>query len=461
MPDLDAPDITTVLSGYGVTRNGFRRPSIETIWDTAVRIAEEQMGRRITSPSSAELQYIESIVVWVKQCFDSLEEVYYAAYYRHARGASLDYLLERSGFERLERREAEGEVTFYATGDEASEDIEIEAGTRVSTEDTADSQPIFFETTEPATLEEGEESVEQVPVVGLDPDHPDTALDLEDDQIGSATNVSAETITEIVDSVAGVSEVENPLPAGESGERDDETFYDFERGRDRETDYEFRRRYEAARANQGRATVDALESAIRLAGDGDIVRDVDIDEELTIQSDGSGGYTGRQIEPLVYFESDIPPNREAVSQAILETRAAGIESVGDVSETAERDDGTEYDTGLEFTVVDNAEIHIEAELTVTRSFSSEDTDQIEENLIERIGGTLNGDYQDGLGIGEDVYYSRVLGDILDDDIADWIDFDRIEIGRSSSSLQESNVAIARDEIAVTDTDLIDIETTVE
>jgi hypothetical protein len=454
-------EIRDLFREFGVTDSGYDRPSSRLIWDVFVREFEDRAGREITAVSSAELQYVEQAVLWTNTYFEQLEAVYYSGYFGTAVGEQLDQVLSRHGFRRREERQAEGEVTFYASGDEASEDITIDAGTRVATGRSREDDTIYFETTETVTLREGSSEVTEVPIVGVDP--VTTTLDLSDSQTGSATNVEAEAIDRMVDSVSGVSSVENPLPTGVSGTRSDGTTFSFESGRDKETDHEFRRRYLNTLGIGGRATVDALEAAILSAGSEDDVRDVEIEEDLPIREvsdDGSGeaGFIGRQVEPIVAFDplSETDPNPEIVSQAILETRAAGIRSVGPESETAELEDGTEYDSGLGFREAEWINVHVSLELDVTREWNSRKANQIRENIVKRIGGEINGEYHDGLGIGEDVYYSRLLGDALRHDIGSWIQHIDLEIGRDPEYMREENVWIEYDEIPIVDPDDIDI-----
>lgn len=456
IPD-DNIGITDLFSEYGATRDGFRRPPLDHIWEVFVREAEDRFGKRITAVSEAELQYVEMAVLWTYTYFETAEALYYSSYYAHARGRQLDYILEIVSFYRLERRGATGEVTFYASGDGMSSDRDIPAGTRVATREDDETEEIIFETTEPVTFHEGEETLEEVPIVAIDP--LDSTTDLSDDQVGSATNVDAGTIERIIDPIRGVESVDNLLPTGWSGEREDGSIYSFVRGRDRETDTQFRRRYEASLGRGGRATLDAITAAIWSVGDDeDIIRDVDVEEDLPIRRADDGSYEGRQVEVTVAVDPDAPPHRQLISQAILEVRSAGINFIGPTSAPAELSNGEEYDTGLNFRIADWIDIYVEIELVVTREWTREKEEQVKQNITRRIGGEIDGERYDGRGIGEDVYYSRVLGDALDDDIGSWVEHNEILIGRDPDFMRESNVFIAADEIPVIDPDDIEIRT---
>ncbi|ADJ14462.1 baseplate J/gp47 family protein [Halalkalicoccus jeotgali] len=456
IPDNEGFGITDLFSEYGVTRQGFQRPPVDHIWEVFVREAEDRFGKQITAVSEAELQYVEMAVLWTYTYFETLEALYYAGYYSHARDAQLDYLLEIVGFRRLERREATGEVAFTAANGTVSNDRLIQARTRVATRADEETEEIIFETTEPVTLREGESEVRQVPIRAVDP--LDQTADLDDDQIGAATNVDAGTIERIIDPILGVGEVTNPLPTGGSGERADGTPYNFVSGRDRETDTQFRRRYEASLAFGGRATVDALEASIRNGGNGEIVQSVTVQEELPIVDNGDGTYSGRQFRPIVALEEDTPPARDEVIQAIYETRAGGIQSVGEYSGVATQATGEDYGDGLAFDPAEKIQIYVSAELETTDQFPYDGIDQLVENIVSRIGGELNGERYRGTEIGEDVYYHWILGDILDDSVPGWNEYNYIHIGTDPSPTGTSSVAIGDAELAVTGPDNITIQT---
>lgn len=463
--------IGSLFYEYGVTPDeGYVRPHIDEIWDAAVREAEQKFGKRLTAPTSAELQYVEVLVLWADTFFETQQANYYAAYYETAQGLQLDRLLALMGFERLEERQATGEVTISATGGSGGSpaDVTIPAGTRVATERGESSAEIIFETTEPAVILAGEVEVTQVPVHALDP--LTASLSLSDEQTGIETNVPADAITRFIDAVQGVSDVTNPLPTGDSGERADGSAYDFVVGRDRETDVEFKRRYEAAQAAGGAATLDAIEAAIRTAGDGDVVQSVAVNETIEITQDADGNYQGRHVEPTVYLAEDTTPAREDVAQAIIETRAAGIKSVGSTTVYGEREDGTQHNHPEGFDIATEIPIFVDAALVIGETFPADGIERIKQNIVELVGGeTAAGERVAGTisdePIGTDVYYSQVVGAIMDEDIPGITDVDgtavsdAITLGTADSPAGTSNITVAADEIARARPSRITITTT--
>ena len=458
--DNGPQDTAALIRDYGVTQRGFRRPGIDVLYEVAVREAEQRLGRELVAPTSAELQYVEMLVVWTETYFETLEALYYAGYYGHAVGEQLDAVLELVGFERLHRREATGEVTMFASTDGGNaEDVTINAGTRVATEQNEVTPAIIFVVSEPTTLPAGQEQVDRVPIRAADPLSP--RFDLSDEQIGVETNVDAHEITRLLDPISGIDgTVDNPLPTGGAGERADGSLYDFVSGRDRETDAAFRRRYENSLGIGGRATIDAIEAAIRRAGDGSIVESVEVYEQLPITQDPDGTYSGRQIKPVVALEDDTAANRAAVAQAVYDTRAAGIQSVGAANLAATQNDGGTYSTGLGFDVASEVPVYVDAEVVVLDSFPTEGVERLRAEIIETIGGvTPAGQRVLGGDIGENVYYHQIIGDVMDDTVPGVLDYSYVHIGRTPDPTGESNIPVGRDELARTATDRITITTT--
>ena len=468
---FQTPEPRRLLDEYGVTpERGFVKPGFDTIWDAAVTEAEQLFQRDLSSPTAPELQYIEAVALWIDTAFDQLEALYYAAYYDHATGRQLDSLLSIVGFKRQGERQARGEVTFFATDNSAASDIVIPAGTTVRTPGDESAPPIYFRTTEPATIAAGTASVSEVPIRGVDPEL--TTLSLTDEQRGMETNVGANEITELHDSIRGIPTsdgVTNPLPTGTTGTRLSGDRYRFVRGRDRETDLAFKRRYENETFGMGTATVEAIEAALRAAGDGETVLAARVDEELeiTAEPDGSGGtiYSGRQIEPVVVLSEDTPTNRDFVAQAIYDSRAAGIESVGAHSGTAITSNEEEYTTGLGFDIATDVPLYIDATIDVTDSFPVDGVTRIKTNLIETIGGVVGDDTRiQGLDIGEDVEYWDVVADIIDRDIPGLegpegtVPSESIFLGTSPSPTEVGDVTIAADQVALLDPDNVTITT---
>lgn len=456
-----------MFSQHGVTAAGFSRPKIDEIRQYWLTEAEQRFGRTLTGPSSAELQFVEMLSLASDTFWETLQQLYYAGYFPYAEDLQLDNVLALAGVGRLPRREATGEVTFFTadpTG--ATQPITIPRRTQVSTATVESEQSIPFITTEPAVINIGEDRVERVGVRALGP--LETGPEFTAADLGSQTNVAAGSITDLDTPIGGVGgdpPVTNPLPTGGSGEmllEDDSTVsYDFVTGRDRESDYQYRARYENSMAITGKATLRAIQSNIRNAGDGTIVRSVSVDEQLPIIDNGDGTFSGRHVEPVVLLENDSVANRESVAQAILDSRSAGIESIGDVNVAGQRSDGSAYATGLGFSLATRVPIYIDAEIVTLEDFPSDGVQRIKTNILAYIGGvTPGGADLNGSDIGHDVYRSRVAGCIADNNIPGIREIvGQVNIGTSSPPATTDQIVIADNEVARTDFSDVTITTT--
>lgn len=497
--DTDSEGIDTqqgvagLFPQFGVTEEGtFQRPGLDLLYEAFVAEAEQNLGRTLVSPFDPAMQYVDIAVLLAYYTFEVAEANYYAATYRNARGPQLDAHLDLPGFDRQQRREATGEVTFVAAGATENQagdltggnprDRTIPEGMRVATKDGPETPPIIFATTEPVTLPSGQPTVNRVPIQGLSP--LSQRADLSSEQTGEATNVPAEAIVRLLDTVRGVSDVTNPLPTGSSGVRSDGSgeAYDFVAGRDRETDAAYRRRWENSRGRNGVATLEGIESAIREAGDDEVVRDVQVRENFTDQDErDSGGLPPHSVGPLVWFEEDTEPNRDAVHQAILDATAGGIEGYGSVDGSAFLHKGTEYEreyprpglnitdgtgdtrSGLGFGTIAEISVYVTAEVVVTSEFPADGVDRIQNEIVEYIGGTrTDGRRVAGEGIGDDIYGDHLQGILQNPEVhgvRDVTGEPGVAIGTSETPSGKSDVVVGLEEVAVTSPSQLAITTT--
>lgn len=127
-----------------------------------------------------------------------LEAVYQAGFLETAGGRDLDQLVLLLGMERRTRTFATGTVIFSRSSP-ATADIDIQAGTRLS---TSEPPAVTFETTEARTLHRGELSVE-APIQALEP--------------GSSGVVLARVISVIHRPIFGIDSASNPQGTQQSG----------------------------------------------------------------------------------------------------------------------------------------------------------------------------------------------------------------------------------------------------
>jgi len=240
-----------MASDYGVQDDGaFRRKHVDTIREDLKRLFKNELGEDIElRPNSPLTQIIDAAAIELARQWQASEDAYYASFYQEAEGEELDKHLALAGYQRKRLRPATGEVEFSCS-DPAPNDIPIPEGTVVTTTRTQTRPRIPFETTQDTEIPAGETSA-TAPIKALKPWQ--TELDIK--WLGEETNVAADTITRFENAIAGVDAVTNPDSTGD-------TSLGYVEGRDRETDPEFRLRYENSLAQGGVSTVDAIRGSL-------------------------------------------------------------------------------------------------------------------------------------------------------------------------------------------------------
>ena len=379
---------------YGVTNSGFVPKPYSVILEELKQAAKSEFGEDIDlSENSRLLRFIEICAKREDELWQLAEDAYYAGFIDFATGSSLDFLAALVGYRRIVARKATGTVTF-SRSTAATEDITIPAGTRVATSD----ESVVFKTTEVVVLQAGNTSV----------DAPIEAV-----EAGSAGNVAANTITKIVDPVSGIESVNNANPT--SG------------GRDAETDEEFRYRIKTTIQSLGKATLDAIVAKVRNV---EGVKSVKIEENDTMDDNtGSGGLPPKSFRVFVWGGDD-----SAVAQAIFDAKPAGIQPYGSISATAYDIDGNPHTVYFERPT----EVAIYVDVQVT----TDGTAVTEQEIKDAIKA-----YFDTLELGDDVIYNKVVAAVMDvQGVADAT----VKIDTASPPAGTSNIAIADNEIAVTD-----------
>lgn len=410
-----------ISTDFGVQDDGtFRRKHVDRIREDAIRRVKDTAGENIEfrpgSPQQAiiDMHAQEAAIHW-----QALEEVYYAGFYPDAKGEALGKQLALAGFQRQSARSATGEVVF-SRDDPAPDDIEIDEGTVVTTSRTETRPPIPFEVTEGVVLPEGETEV-TASIEALKP----WQTDLDEEWLGEETNVSAGSITRIQDPIAGVNEVTNPVATGDEDEG-------FTAGRDRETDAEFKLRYENSLAEGGAATRRAIEAAVFNAHED--IHSVDVDEVR----DETDGY-GVKVTVVAPGVDD-----QEIAKALAGSRAWGLKSFGDEEATIEVNGKQKTER---FDRADELTVYVEGDLTTSDTFPDDGTEEIIDRVIRYIGGEASdGISYPGLGIGEEVVYDQVFRRIMETRGVVMAD---LEIGTDPNDLGTENIGVGTDEAAMT------------
>lgn len=412
----------------GITDDGrFERKFIDEISEDLQRRVENELGNVDLNQSSPIKQLIDVIAIEIAQQWEESEENYYIGYYQDSYGEALDKLLALAGFSRRQLTGATGEVQFEIS-DSLTSPTRIEEGFEVAAPRTQDKPRIPFKVTEDVSVGVGDDFV-TAPISGMAP----TETEIADRWLGSETNLPANTITEIPNKKSGINSVTNPEPTGD-------TDLGYRRGRDRETDAEFKLRYENTLADGGTSTIPAIESYL-FQFDEDI-ESVKVEEVR----DPDLGY-GPEATVFGPGVSD-----DDIAQALFESRGAGLESFGAETGIAESEDGRQRSEN--FNRASRKGIYIDADIVTSSLFREGGIEDITDNLIRFIGGEASDgiDYP-GLKIGETVIYDQVKARIME--VQGVVSAD-VTIGIDPDPTGQSNIDVDNLEVAMTGQDEIDV-----
>jgi len=403
---------------YGVKSDGrFERKHIDEIQEDMLRRIEHDLGDVDIHQSSPIKQIVDLMSVELGQQWEAQEENYYVAFYEDTHGEALDKLLALAGMSRRQLQPATGEVQFTIAGDITSNHYFDEGDVEVTTPPTDEKPPIPFVNNEEFEIDPSDAGTEvTVSVIALDP----VEADIDEQWLGDETNVAAHTITEITNPSPVLVSVDNEKPTGSTAEG-------FRRGRDKETDTEFRLRYESEMAEGGVSTIAGIESSIYNKDDGiisvrvDEIRDPDI------------GYGPN----VTVFAPGVDNNR--IAQAIYDSRAGGVESIGEIEAMALTDSGEErseyFDRAAEVTIDVNVVVN------TSDTYPHDGNLRIEDSITRYIGGEDSNEIDfPGLGIGEDVVYDQVFKRAME--VQGVISAD-IEMAVEGEEMADENIQVER------------------
>ena len=414
---------------YGVQDDGtFRRKPVDVIIEDLEQTFKDNLGGDVSlRQNSAKKQLLDATAIELGRQWQAAEAAYYASFYQDSFGEQLDKQLALAGFSRIPARSATGEVEF-SRDDPAPEDIPIDAGTIVTTIRTETRPPIPFETTEDVIINRDDTTV-TASIEALKP----WQTDLSEEWLGEETNVNADTITRFEEPVSGVDDVTNPDPTGDEA-------LGYVEGRDRESDAAFKLRYENSLAEGGVSTVPAIESTVFNWSED--IASVRVDE-VRSEADGYG-------PEVTVLAPGVPA--DTIAQAVLESRAGGLESFGNETGTATMTDGTQKTES--FNRATRQTIVADITLTTTDTYPTDGQTRIENGIIRYIGGVAHdGIEYPGLEIGADVIQDQVKRRVME--IRGVVEAD-VLIATEGDALAEDNVAIGDLEAAMTGIDDITV-----
>lgn len=382
---------------FGLSDKGFKRKRYDDILQSMFDQAKQLFGENISLTERSPLGLFLRVVAWsLGLLWQLAEKVYNSAFVDTAEGTSLRHVGKYIGISELKEDYSRGEVEI--TGDPGKTRLR---GFRVGTE-----SGVMFETISDVII--GETGVAIAPVKAVEP--------------GQRGNVPAGTITKIINPEAGIKAVTNPeRTAG---------------GRDKETDLDFRKRYDRSVSRGGSSTVESIVATLlELHG----VRDCIVQENDTEET--VNDVPPKTLAPVVFGGDD-----QEIAIAIFQSKAGGIRSWGENEITVKDSKGYEHVIG--FSRPEVVPIYVQAILTTNAHFPVDGLRLVRREIIKHIGGQDEDDVlYNGLGLEEGVVHSRLISAIYQ--VAGIKDVD-LKIGTTPDNLGTTNVPIGSREVAETD-----------
>lgn len=380
-----------------LTEKGFQRRRFDDLFSEAEDKAREVYGEQINTSERSFLGIMLRIFAWfLAKIWAVAEDVYNSAYIPTATGNNLDRLGPYVGITRVLDQYASGVVKISGTPGHSEA-----AGFRVGTE-----SGIQYETLEDFTI--GPDGMVLVKVEAIEP--------------GQSGNVAAGLVNVVVNPNPDVTAVTNP-------ER-------ITGGREKETDPEFRSRFELSVAGGGSASLDAIRGALlRL----EKVRAAAVIDNKTMEVDAAGR-PPKSIQVYVLGGDD-----QEVAETIFAKQSGGIETYGDISKEVLDLGG--YPHTIKFSRAEEVPIYVRVEVNKNDRYPADGDDLIRNAIIRYIGGEdAAGSYYNGLSMGAPVVFTRLISAVYS---VDGVEDVALTVGSSSQNMQSQNVEIAPYQVAQT------------
>lgn len=385
---------------FGLNDTGFKRKRYIDVLTTLQGYARNLFGDNINVSENSPLGMILKIVSFgLGVLWQVVENVYFAAYKNSATGVQLDYVCQYAGITRKPAVKATGTVIFTGV-----------AGTVIPANFIVMAGNVQYWTLHAVEIDSGGTISAEIQAL----------------ESGTVGNVSAGEVNKLFRVLTGVTSVVNTLAI--SG------------GEEKETDHALSARYDLSIASGGTSTAPSIEASILAVTDviTAIVTENDTNAEV-------GGIPAKSFESFVYGGAD-----SEIAQAIFDSKGAGIRAYGTTTVSVDDSHGVSHTIG--FTRPDEVDIYVNITLTKNSSYPGTGDTTIETLVIEYIGGTdSEGDTYNGLGIGDDVIYTKIIG--LCHDIAG-VDDVVVELSTDGITYSAANIAITGLQVAVTDIDKV-------
>lgn len=394
---------------WGVTDTGFYAPSYSEILSVVQEQATLLYGTELNfSKRTFNGLYFRLIAWFGAVLFKIAEGVYYSGFVSTAYGASLFLLGKYIGIQRLEAQRAIGEVTL-----KGSYNMTIPSGFLVQTQAN-----VRFATLESVTVPSSGSGEVTIPIRAV--------------YAGADGNVAAGTINKVTNPppLGGIAWVKNEkLTSG---------------GRNRESEDEFRDRYEKSVDLPGGSNTDAIRAELLRI---ESIKSAKVFENDTDYEDDNG-LPPHSVEAVVQGGLD-----NEIRRAIFDRKAAGIQTHGTISGIVT--DLSGIDKTIWFTRPTDVPVWVKiSNLELAGDSSIDIKSTIVRTIIENIGGVnIDGSEEPGLGIGVDVVYNHLICPINQiDGVLDYV----LTLSSDGVSYSAQNIHIDIRELARTDPAKIEV-----
>lgn len=382
--------------------NGFRRKTYDELLTEMEERARELFGADAKTGPLNFLGILLRLFAWfLSITWQVLEKTYLSAYVSTAIGVQLDRLGKLVGKRRGKARPASGTATFTGLPGKL-----IEIGTEIR--GTADTSPVY-------------QTLADLTLNGVG----NGTVAIESLESGTASNVGANVLTELVEPDTDIYTVTNPSL--------------IINGLDAEDDFEYREQIESVNTGGGTANIET--EIQNVTG----VRAATVFENDTMAV--VDGMNPKSIKVVVLGGSN-----EEVGQAVLANKPGGIETMGavvvNVTDSSGRLKTVKFDRASEVTV------HVRVDIKRGDAFPADGMERVELQLIRYIGGSdATGQVYAGLGMGDDVIFSRLIGAVYS---VTGVEDLSIEVSTNGTTWTAGNITINDAEVAQTDNVLIGV-----
>lgn len=345
-----------ITDSWGVTEAGFYRPTLEDIIREKEKKAKEIFGEDFnTDEKTVQGKMFRVNAAAESKLCEIAEGIYYSIFPSTARGISLDRVCEFANLTRENKGYAVHELRVYGT-----QGYNILAGTMFKNDEGIE----FYSTTDALISNEKYADV----IVQC----------TESGEIGNVTNINA--LKEVDVNIQKVQYQKN-----------------IARGTDIESDPELRGKFSVAVQGMGANTTVAIKAnVLRVAGVNNVIIYNNSTDDYIILGDNTSTFLLESGKYAVVVQSDSTLNAEEIATAIFEKQPFGIGQCGKETITVKDESGIEQ--VVKFSYVDEVQHTVGVSCVVDRGFPTNGEDLIKENITS---------YINGLGIGEEVVYSRL------------------------------------------------------